>query len=123
MAITTELSGAELAEHLAKRLSDLEFELLVRARILNAFAKTHVHIENLGDSYNSCSFTMSWGDNALWRVGIGQNYNTSAEISGQVLDKCMQQVETLYRMKNANKLSFLLPPPAPPITFGDDEDQ
>jgi len=124
MTMQVELKDVALAEHLARTLTDLEFEMLVRERIKHLFKGVHHATPNLSESYNSCRFTMSWTDNAEWHVRIGETYNKAAEVDGQVLSKCCADVVRLYEMKNANKLSVLLPPPAPPviapIPFDDD---
>jgi hypothetical protein len=112
MAINVSLKGAELAEHLARTLTDLEFELLLRARITMLFHDMHVRDPNLSESYNNCSFHMSWGDEAKWNVGVGENYSKSADISGQVLSNCVSDVYQLYLMKQGNRLSKLLPAPS-----------
>jgi hypothetical protein len=54
---------------------------------------------------------MSWTDTAEWQVRIGENYSKSAHIDGHVLSHCMHDVMKLYEMKQANKLSLLLPAP------------
>jgi hypothetical protein len=113
MSINVDLSGAELATYLANALSDLEFELLVRKRITIEFDRLHASESNLDDSRNSCQFQMSWGDEPQWMVRIGENYNKSASNEGQVLSRCCADVMRMYDMKNGNKLSLLLPAPAP----------
>lgn len=113
MAINVNLTGADLAQYLAVNLSELEFELLMRERIKREFDGLHLHEPNLSESYNSCTFMMSWADESSWRVAIGENYSRSAEITGQVLGKCVEQVLRLYHMKGVNKLSRLLPAPRP----------
>ena len=110
--MNVELKGVELALHLAKSMTDLEFEMLIRERIKHLFAGIHHSEPNLSESYNFCQFTMSWTDNAQWHVRVGENYNKAAEIDGQVLSKCCADVVRLYDMKNGNKLSVLLPAPA-----------
>lgn len=115
------LKGIELATHLAQHLSDLEFEMLVRERIKQLFITAHNLVPNLSESYNACSFTMSWSDNAHWNVRVGENYNKSADIEGQVLSNCMHDVRQVYSMKHRNKLSLLLPAPGPkPIVEDND---
>jgi hypothetical protein len=56
MAYAVNLTGADLANHLAVELTDLEFELLVRKRIETAFATVHKSRPNLSDSHNKCYF-------------------------------------------------------------------
>jgi hypothetical protein len=115
MAINVNLSGLELAQHLAQHLSDVEFELLVRERIKNLFRNVHGELPNLSESYNACSFIMSWSDESKWRVGIGENYSKSADVEGQVLSRCVADVMRIYEMKQGNKLSLLLPAPKPVV--------
>ena len=113
MTINVDLKGAELAIYLAAALTDLEFELLIRNRIKNEFKRMHASEPNLDEGRNSCQFFMSWGDEAHWNVRIGENYNKSADTEGQVLSRSCQDVMRMYDMKNGNKLSLLLPAPAP----------
>ena len=115
------LKGIELANHLARELTDLEFEMLVRERIKQLFITAHNLVPNLSESYNSCTFHMSWTDNASWSVRIGENYNKAADIEGQVLSNCMHDVRQVYNMKHRNKLSLLLPAPEPESTVEDDD--
>jgi len=119
MTINATLKGAELANYLAITLSDLEFELLVRSRIKNEFARLHRHEPNLSESYNTCRFGMSWSDESEWHVRVGENYNKSAEVDGQVLSRCCSDVAKLYEMKNGNKLSLLLPAPETDVDVED----
>ena len=63
---------------------------------------------------------MSWGDEAKWSVGVGENYSKSADINGQVLSNCVSDVYQLYLMKQGNRLSKLLPAPSHDI---EDEDK
>jgi hypothetical protein len=111
--MNVKLQGAELATYLAIHLTDLEFEMLIRDRIKLQFAAVHKHNENLSESYNNCTFNMSWGDEAKWNVGIGENYSKSADTSGQVLSRCVADVEAAFDRKSRNKLSLLLPAPKP----------
>jgi len=111
--MNVKLQGAELATYLALHLTDLEFEMLIRDRIKLAFAAVHKRNENLSDSYNSCTFVMSWGDEAKWNVTIGETYSKSADTSGQVLSRCVADVEAAFDRKSLNKLSMLLPAPKP----------
>ena len=113
MTINVDLKGAELAIYLANALSDLEFELLIRNRIKIEFKRLHHREPNLDDARNSCSFVMSWSDEAEWSVRIGENYSKSASNEGQVLSACCADVVRMYEMKNGNKLSLLLPAPDP----------
>ena len=106
------LSGAAFATHLASTLTDQEFELLIRTRISQGFAQAHSASPNLSESYNSCTFTASWGDEGRWDVRIGETYSKSADITGQVLSTCISDVTQLFRMKQGNRLSLLLPSPA-----------
>ena len=116
------LKGVELANHLAANLTDLEFELLVRERIKLLFLATTQAHPNLSESYNSCRFEMSWSDNSAWYVQIGENYSKAADIKGQVLTRCVQDVQHVYAMKHSNKLSLLLPTPTP-VVEEDTEDK
>jgi hypothetical protein len=120
--VNVNLKGVELANHLAANLTDLEFELLVRERIKLLFNNAHNAIPNLSESINVCRFEMSWGDNSKWSVTIGENYSKSACIDGQVLSRCVHDVQQLYAMKHANKLSLLLPAPTP-VVEEDTEDK
>jgi hypothetical protein len=121
MAINVKLTGADLAGYLADNLTDLEFELLIRERIKRKFDAVHSHNPNLSESYNRCSFSMSWGDEAQWHVSIGETYSKSADMNGQVLDNCMSDVYQLYMMQQGNKLSRLLPAPTPVVDEDDDK--
>jgi hypothetical protein len=112
--MNVKLQGAELATYLALHLTDLEFEMLIRDRIKLLFIGAHERNSNLSESYNTCTFTMSWTDNSEWCIRIGENYNKSASVDGQVLSRCMTDAEIMYDRKNANKLSLLLPAPKPP---------
>ena len=120
MTINVDLKGAELALYLANALSDLEFELLIRNRIKIEFNRLHHREPNLDEARNSCSFVMSWNDEAEWSVRIGENYNKSANNEGQVLSVCCHDVAHMYDMKNGNKLSLLLPAPESKDAFDPD---
>ena len=108
----TDLHNAELAEHLAITLSDIEFELLVRARIRRHFITLEQEHPNLSDSYHACTYTHSWNDESRWSLSMGGNYNTSVNTVGQVLSRTAEDISTMYRLKNVNKLSLLLPAPS-----------
>ena len=115
MAIV-ELSGVELAKHLATALSDLEFEMLIRERIKAHFTATHSYLPNLSDTHDRCSFRMSWNDDAEWTVGIGETYSRNTDATGQVLSNTMNAAETAHSQRSVNKLSRLLPSPVAPIS-------
>jgi hypothetical protein len=119
-----DLKGIDLARYLAQLMSDLEFEMLVRERIKQLFDSLMKELPNLSEAHNACIFRMSWTDNATWDINIGETYNKTAEMRGQVLSKCISDVLRLYEMKNSNKLSLLLPSPTavtmPPSEWDED---
>ena len=109
MAIMSrEITGAELANELAYKLSDLEFELLVRARIKNSFAEALRRDPNLSESYNTVTFLFGVSDDSMWTVAMGQNYRTSKSCTGQVLSATFDDVMQSLGMQERNKLSLLI---------------
>lgn len=115
--IEVDISGVAYANHLATTLSDLEFEMLLRERIKAKFAAIFVRNENLGESYNSCSFTYSWDDKSTWSVSLGKNYATRVSASGQVLNATVEDAMAAHDRQHANKLSLLLGGPAEDVPF------
>lgn len=107
----TDLTGSELAEHLAKTLTDLEFELLLRKRIEITFSNILYAHPNLYDSHHSCQFKYSWNDKCEWYLGVGETYSKTASARGEVLSATARDISTIYGLQESNKLSKLLPPP------------
>jgi hypothetical protein len=110
MAVT--LKNRELAEHLAHNLSDLEFELLVRARIAREFQRAMVAEPELYESIHSCAYQHSFTEQGQWRVRIGNSYSDSVSAEGEVLTATMTDAIQAMDAKHRNKLSLLLPAPS-----------
>jgi hypothetical protein len=111
--MNVDLSGPELAEHLAKSLTDLEFELLVRERI-RAHFKVRLGLNDaLGESHNECKFYFRWNDKSIWCVSLGATYNDAVTLQGEVLSTTVRNCATQWDMQNGNKLSLLLSAPKP----------
>lgn len=111
MSMQVELRGPELADHLARSLNDLEFELLVRRRIELKFAPLMERYPDLAESYNRCKFVYQWDDRCTWEVALGSSYRDQTETCGEVLSVCVRNVESQWVNKQDNKLSLLLPAP------------
>lgn len=109
--MNVDLKGAALAEHLADNLNNLEFELLIRARIRKHFKDAHYCIPNLSESYNTCSFNYNDNDKSLWNFGIGASYSDSLYLKGEVLAITVDNAVKQYELQHGNKLSLLLPAP------------
>lgn len=105
------LSGPEYAEHLAANLTDLEFELMLRARIKRILDATHAARENLGEHHTSVRFEYSVADKSTWRVSLGETYSLSASSEGEVFTCSVSDAIQIMDAKKNNKLSLLLSAP------------
>jgi hypothetical protein len=103
--------GADLAEHLAKTLDDLTFELLIRKRISMMFDQANTAIDDLSDSHDYCTFKYSNNDKCEWTVGLGRTYSDAISSKGEVLQITKSNAVSQYIQQNGNRLSLLLPPP------------
>lgn len=112
MAYAVNLSGVELANHLADELTDLEFELLVRNRIKAILARTRRTHPNLSESHDAVSFRFSVTDKSMWNVGLGETYSKNADTTGEVLSHTASNVLDIIDARDRNKLSLLLAGPA-----------
>jgi hypothetical protein len=106
-----DLQDMELAEYLAKHLSDYEFEMLVRCRIKRVFDGVYVRHPSMSDSHFSCRYEHAWGDEGAWRVCVGATYKDTVSMSGQVLSITLADAERQWYAQVENKLSLLLPAP------------
>ena len=106
-----DLSGPDLAEHLADYLTDLEFELLVRKRIEREFKYAFRKQEAFAEHHSECTFTFSWGDASRWRVALGSTYTNTVSMRGEVMSKTVTNAHTQWDLQHGNKLSLLLPAP------------
>jgi hypothetical protein len=105
------LTGAKLADHLAKVLTNLEFELLVRKRISSALAYVHATRPNLSESHDKVFFFYNNSDSSYWDCGLGETYSKNATTKGEVLSHTLRDVGAIMDAKECNKLSLLLAPP------------
>lgn len=115
MAYAVNLSGPELAAHLAVELTDVEFELLLRHRIKAVLRAAHERNPNLSESHNKAYFFYSGSDKSEWKVGVGETYSKCAETDGEVLTHSIRDAEDIMLAKSRNKLSLLLAPPEPMV--------
>jgi hypothetical protein len=106
-----DLEGPDLAEYLAKHLSDIEFELLVRNRVKLHFGTAHVLQPNLGESHNRCSFIFNWDDKSQWSVVLGSTYANEVQLKGEVLSITVANALNQFDLQTGNKLSLLLKAP------------
>jgi hypothetical protein len=110
--IMFDLKNEKLAEHLADTLSDLEFEMLVRARVRIQFERALVALPNLYEGQSSCRYHHSFADKSTWMVTVGETYSRSATVEGEVLSLTVTDAISVMRLKYENKLSNLLPSPS-----------
>lgn len=115
MAYAVNLTGTDLANHLAVELTDLEFELLVRERIKIMLANTRKSHPNLAESHDSVDFRFSVTDKSMWDVSLGETYSKYASTKGEVLSSTMHDVLEIIDARDRNKLSLLLAGPAPKV--------
>lgn len=115
MAYAVNLSGPDLAAHLAIELTDVEFELLIRARVKAVIAAAHERNPNLGESHDKAWFYYSASDKCTWNVGVGETYSKKAETEGEVLSHSFRDAEDIMLAKSRNKLSLLLAGPEPDV--------
>lgn len=109
--VTTALTGVELAEHLAGVMTDLEFELLVRARIKKMFDAVHAARPNLYPTHDYCAFRYNREDKSEWTINLGETYSKKASAEGEVLTSTFADALEIMDAKDRNKLSLLLAPP------------
>jgi len=109
--ITTAMSPEDVADSLAHELTDLEFELLVRARIKREFHRAEEKLPNIYDNHHRCSYTHSFTEQGEWSIGIGENYSKSVRCEGEVLARTMHDAIVTMGLRYDNKLSKLLPSP------------
>ena len=104
-----DLQDEDLVSVLANRLSDYEFEMLVRERIRRNFNKHLIANQNLDESHNYCVFKFNWDDKSIWNVAIGGSYNDRVDLKGEVLAITLDDCSEMWKRQNKNKLSLLLP--------------
>jgi hypothetical protein len=114
-SMKVELRDAELAEHLARSLSDFEFEMLLRRRIEIAYGLCVEHNPEFTESYAGCQFTFEWNDKCNWHVRVGTCYKDSVSGDGEVLSMTFSNAVENYDNQRENKLSLLLPAPKPTV--------
>ncbi len=103
------VNGIARAKFLAIDLSDLEFEFLIRERILGMFRRLPNYAE-LSESYCRAAISLSPGshDAAKWDVSIGSNYGDCVDLKGEVFSATLRLVNSTYTAKNSIKLSKLI---------------
>lgn len=106
-----EYSGPKLASVLADKLTDLEFELLLRKRILNHTHSLHVSRSNLEERHTSVDFSWISNDSNKWTVSVGETYSKCVSAVGEVLSNTFDDATNMMDMKDSNKLCLLLPAP------------
>ena len=115
MTINVDLKDGDLAEYLARNLSDLEFELLVRKRIElsygDAIASETIKGVEFCTSHARVELTYNWEDKATWSVGVGTSYRDSLRLNGEVLHTTFTDCVEMWKRQHGNKLSLLLPAP------------
>ena len=95
---------------LAYRLSDWEFETLLRTRVRAALERLN-YVTDGENSYNRLIFSFS-AFKAEWSVTVGRNYDTATTSRGEVLS-ALVSVATCYVINlEGTKMSLLAPPPA-----------
>ena len=114
-----DLSDDKLANYLAYHLSDLEFELLVRERIRTKFVHQHTLWPGLAEHHNACAFRYKWEDASEWTITVGSTYRDEVTVKGEVLSMTVHNAADQYARQHGNKLSLLLPPPAPEFNSAD----
>lgn len=107
------LSGPDLANYLARHLTDLEFELVVRERIKWRFEKAHMNYPGFDECHNACRFSFEWNDKCAWTVSLGTTYRDAVTVHGEVLSISVANACAQYELQHGNKLSLLLPAPEP----------
>lgn len=118
MTMSVELRDAELAEHLAKTLTDYEFEMLLRKRIEHAYllaTATACDEVEFSESYATCEFHYKWDDKCVWHVRVGTNYRDAVNGDGEVLGITWRDAVCHFMNQRENKLSLLLPAPKPTV--------
>lgn len=90
-------------------MTDLQFETMVRARIIHMFN----HLPNrdqLNESYLTARFayTMSGDNDRNWTVVVGSTYSDTVEARGGVLLTTGQSAYNAYTAQGNNKYSKLL---------------
>lgn len=108
--MNVDMSGPDLALYLAKTLTSLEFELLLRNRITLAFElavkQTNDQVE---DNHHACSFHFNWSDKSYWCTALGMTYNDTVSIRGEVFETTVYNCAYQWQLQHMNKLSLLLP--------------
>ena len=112
MSMLADLKDDELASYLASKLTDYEFEMLIRKRIERLFTGAETRHESFCSSNFSCRFEYSWGDESSWYVALGGSYKDRQSAEGQVLGITLANCERQWYEKQGNKLSLLLPAPS-----------
>jgi len=97
-------------KQLAIELSDLEFETLVRARVVRALRSDIFH-ENLSASstYAQLTVRMEAGNTDGWMVSAYQTYDKSTDAKGEILSTTVRSAYRALMERATNKLATLLP--------------
>lgn len=106
------MTGTDYAKYLAVKLTDLEFETLIRERAKNEL-KNHWFYPQLNGSstYARINICADNTDPIVWEVTAYINYTKYQSGKGEILRETVYDTFNMLARSQNNKLSKLLPPP------------
>ena len=113
MSVFANLRDDALADYLATKLTDYEFEMLIRKRIQLSYeqATGRLSPNEFDTSRAICEFAYKWEDKCNWHVRVGAEYNDAVYGDGEVLQITFDNAVDHWKKQHRNKLSLLLPAP------------